>query len=46
MICMVRAHVTGWEPYDLYDLANIPRVRSVLSGYRSCTLIAAGTGCI
>ena len=24
------AHDTGWESYDLHDLANAPRVGSVL----------------
>lgn len=29
------AHITGWKPYDLHDLANVSRVESVL--FNKCT---------
>ena len=32
-ICNGLAQVTGWEPYDLSDLAHIFRVVSVLHRY-------------
>ena len=41
------AHVTGWEPYDLYDLANISRVEVctlLLRTDHAHYIITPGTG--